>query len=75
MGGGGNRGGGRDDHGKRVGGGNRRNRNTSESEERWRPDSPSLGRNYGNRRGDNHREIRQVREVDSEFNHPSHAVK
>ncbi|XP_020710640.2 telomerase-binding protein EST1A isoform X1 [Athalia rosae] len=55
--GGGSRGSGRDDHGRR-GGGNRRNRNTSECEERWRAESPSLARNYGNRR-DNHREIRQ----------------
>lgn len=61
--GGGNRGGGRDEHGKR--GGNRRNRNTSECDERWRADSPSSGRNYGNRR-ENHREIRQVSQVSEE---------
>ncbi|XP_046597971.1 telomerase-binding protein EST1A-like isoform X2 [Neodiprion lecontei] len=55
--GGNNRSGGREEHGKR-GGGSRRNRNPSDCEERWRPDSPSSGRSYGNKR-DNHREIRQ----------------
>ncbi|XP_015592692.1 telomerase-binding protein EST1A isoform X2 [Cephus cinctus] len=47
----------RDDHGKRYSG-NRRNRNASENDERWRSDSPSAARNFGNRR-DNPREVRQ----------------